>query len=342
MLACSLNALGIDSRRPVPEFHSWLLSKTGAIRCFQAVEIPGDFCEAFGVAVEQTGEFLILVFLGIVGACVGSFLNVVAYRLPRECMSIVRPRSRCTQCSAWISWRDNLPLLSWLLLRGRCRNCRTRISLRYPLVELTTAAWFAGAAWFLGGAQLLRGIPEQGALWLHFAVMTLIFCVLLVLALIDWDYRILPDQLTIGGMIVGPLLAFAAPEVQHGKMLLHVAGNGVWAVRTDAALNGLLGMALGAGVLWLVGWIGSRIWKRDAMGLGDVKMIGAMGAVLGLWVFLALVVASISGALVGVIRMAVRKDHQIPFGPFLALGMLMVMIAGPQILDLWLGLARVE
>ncbi|MSR74648.1 MAG: prepilin peptidase [Planctomycetes bacterium] len=285
---------------------------------------------------------MVLFFLGTMGACVGSFLNVVAWRLPRECMSIVRPRSRCTQCSTWISWWDNLPIISWLILRGRCRKCRTRISCRYFFVELATAVWFAGSTKLLfGDAPLLHSSASQSVVWLHYGVVALIFCVLLVLALIDWDYRILPDQLTIGGMIVGPLLAFAAPDVQHGRMLLHLAGDGAWALRTDAALNGLLGMILGAGVLWLVGVIGTRIWKRDAMGFGDVKMIGAMGAVLGLWVFLALVVASVTGALAGLVRLAIRKDHQIPFGPFLGLGMLVVVVAGPQVLDLWLGLARV-
>lgn len=288
----------------------------------------------------QTGEAVVLIFLGAMGACIGSFLNVVAWRLPRECMSLVRPRSRCPKCATAISWRDNLPVLSWLLLRGRCRHCTARISMRYPLVELATAAWFVTATRFTETALFSVDAGWNPSALLHYAILSTIFCSLLVLTLIDIDHRILPDQLTLGGMVFGPLLAFGAPALQHGRMLLSAHLDGPWGERADAALNGLLGLVAGAGVLWCVGWIGTRIWKRDAMGLGDVKMIGAMGAVLGLWVFLALVIASVTGAVAGLIHLVIRKDHQIPFGPFLALGMLVVMIAGPQVLDLWLGLAR--
>ncbi len=286
-------------------------------------------------------EGVILTFLGLSGACIGSFLNVVVYRLPRECMSIARPRSRCTSCASLIVWYDNIPLVSWILLKGRCRHCKARISPRYILVEALVATWFTLSAlmWFWSGrddAVLAASETE----WIAWSVQALVFSVLLALALIDIDHRILPDELTIGGMVLGPALAFAAPDFQHGRSFVRALLDLDAGPRVLALADGLVGMAAGAGVLWLIGWLGARAFRREAMGFGDVKMIGAMGAMLGMWVFLALVVASFVGAIVGVIGMCLGQGRQIPFGPFLAAGMLVVMFAGPQLLELWLGMAR--
>lgn len=286
-------------------------------------------------------EGYVLTFLGLTGACIGSFLNVVVYRLPRECMSIAHPRSRCTACAELIAWFDNIPLLSWLLLRGRCRHCKARISPRYILVEAITAAWFVlSAVFLLGGGQSADLLDAPGTVWLAWLAQAIIFSVLLALTLIDIDHRILPDELTIGGMVLGPALAFMAPGFQHARSFVRTLVDLDLGPRVLALADGLVGMAAGAGVLWLVGWIGARAFRREAMGFGDVKMMGAMGAVLGMWVFLALVVASFVGAIVGVIGMCLGQGRQIPFGPFLAAGMLVVMFAGPQLLELWLGMAR--
>lgn len=287
------------------------------------------------------GEGVFLTFLGLAGACIGSFMNVVVYRLPRECMFIARPRSRCTACATPIAWYDNIPILSWLLLRARCRHCKTHISARYVSVEIVVAAWFVLSAWHQlcadGADDILAASGER---WITWGVQALIFVCLLALSLIDFDHRILPDELTIGGMVLGPVLAFLAPSFQHGRSFVKGVLGWDLAPNLLAVADGLLGMLAAAGVLWGVGWLGAKAFRREAMGFGDVKMFGAMGAVLGMWVFLALVVASLTGALIGVVSMCLGQGRQIPFGPFLAVGMLVVMFAGPWLLELWLGLAR--
>jgi leader peptidase (prepilin peptidase)/N-methyltransferase len=282
---------------------------------------------------------VVLGALTAMGACVGSFLNVVAYRLPRECMSIVRPRSRCPGCRRPIPWFENLPVLSWILLRGRCSGCRERIPVRYPAVEAATAGLFALVASlaFRDHAWEAGRLPPLQA-WIDFSVGATITSALLALSLIDWDHRILPDELTKPGMVLGPILAFAAPRWQHGRPWLAPFPEGPWAPRLNACVSGAAGLAVAGGVLWLVGAVGARAFKKEAMGQGDVKMMAAMGGVLGLWALLALGVASVLGAVAGIVHRLVTKDRYIPFGPFLALGMWLVMWFGPWIFDGWFSL----
>ncbi len=232
----------------------------------------------------------ILALAGVLGLLVGSFLNVVIHRLPlRE--SIVSPPSRCPSCGARVSPRDNVPVVSWLLLGGKCRSCRAPISVRYPLVELANAV-----LWVL----VLRSAPS----WGDAATGAFLVSSCLALLAIDFDHQILPDWITLPGIAVGLALSFASVR------------------RTP--LEAALGAALGAGGLFLLAFTYERIAGHEGMGLGDVKMLGMIGALLGpTGVLVTLLLGSLSGSFVGVALILTRGGSaktKLPFGVFLALG----------------------
>ncbi|HET8821754.1 MAG TPA: prepilin peptidase [Thermoleophilaceae bacterium] len=237
---------------------------------------------------------------GVVGAVVGSFLNVVIHRLPRG-ESVVKPRSRCPGCGAQIAGYDNVPLVSWLVLRGRCRRCGTRISPRYPGIELLTALAFVAVV-------LVRGFDDDLVLELPFVAA------LIALAGIDYDHKLLPNK------IVYPLAAYgvvATLLVDRSDLVEHLAaGAGAFAFLLAAVL------AYPAG-----------------MGMGDVKLAGAMGLFLGLAVIPALLVAFLSGSLVGLVILAREgasaRKKAIPFGVFLAFGGVVGVLAGPELIDFY-------
>ena len=234
----------------------------------------------------------------IYGGIYGSFLNVVVHRLPRG-QSLVRPRSRCPRCGAAIAWYDNVPVLSWLLLRGRCRSCAAPISTRYPLVEAATAALSAGLAWRWPGA-------------LAWTVLAALACgVLLAVALIDWDTFLIPDELSLGLAVAGVLCAAWNPCF---------AGSD-WRVAVWWSLRGaLIGLALG----WCLAAAGEAAFKREALGGGDVKLLAGVGAWAGgVGAFDCLMIGSLLGSLYAVRLLAAgraRRSDPIPFGPFLAAG----------------------
>jgi leader peptidase (prepilin peptidase)/N-methyltransferase len=249
-----------------------------------------------------------VVYAALVGLIVGSYLNVVIHRLPNE-QSTVTPRSRCPHCGAPIRARDNLPLVSWLLLRGKCRDCGAPISIRYPLVEALTAALFALAIWRFG--------PSVSAV-----VAALFAAMLVALAGIDLEHFLLPDRITLPGIALG--LA-AQPFVVWGSLL--------------SALRGAL---LGAGILLALSGLW-KLWRNvDGMGLGDVKMLAMIGAFLGLaGVLVTLVAASFAGAAVGIVllaRGAIGMQGRLPFGFFLAIGGLVGLFAGEPLTRAYLGL----
>lgn len=300
--------------------------------------------------IASTLEPLVWAWWTLLGACVGSYLNVCVFRLPRRCLSVARPsRSFCPRCQVGIKWYDNLPVVSWLALRGRCRSCRGPIAVRYPLVELATAAIFAWVA-----ARDLLGRLDEPTAWGLLVVHSTFACALLVLALIDLELEVLPDVITVPGVIAGPLLAAAlpallvggAPDVSEGlrwcglRLDAPLAWWGLsgWgagladlgqalAARPGAAralgglAGGLFGATLGAGFLYGVGVTFTRLLGREAMGLGDVKLIAGIGGLLG-WrgVVLTLVVACVTGAAVGTVRRVASGEAYVPFGPFLAAG----------------------
>lgn len=251
-------------------------------------------------------QILLGVYAAVLGLIVGSYLNVVIYRLPRG-ISTVLPRSRCPDCGEPVRPLDNVPVLSFLLLGGRCRACQARISWRYPLIELATAALFV--------ACLLRfGVTFEAP------AAALFSSLMLALAIIDIDHMILPDALTWPGIILGILLQPLLPWARLGE--------GPWGALAGAAAGALLG----GGVLLAVWLIWYLVRREEGMGLGDVKMLAVIGSFLG-WkgVLVALFIAALSGATVGLALMAwggLGAKSKLPFGAFLALGGLTALFAG--------------
>ncbi len=237
----------------------------------------------------------------IFGSLYGSFLNVVIHRLPRE-ESVVSPRSRCPHCGKPICWRDNLPVFSWLLLRGRGRCCRKPISLRYPLIEAATAL-LAGGLWLRWGETPV------------FAVGGVLACgVLLAVALIDWDTFLIPDELSLGLALAGLLFSPFNPYFDAGHF-------GVWWL---APYWSVRGGALGFGLGWAVAAGGEAIFKKEAFGGGDVKLLAGIGVWTGVTgAFDALMLGSLFGSIYGIALLCsgrAKRSDAIPFGPFLAAG----------------------
>ncbi|MFG6446915.1 prepilin peptidase [Roseateles sp. BYS180W] len=295
--------------------------------------------------------------LGLLGLCIGSFLNVVIHRLPRmmerqwlhDCaaqlqddaslqntglspaacaalktqaeqlqtalegqprLGLAMPPSRCPQCQHQLPWYQNIPVLSWLQLRGKCASCRTPIGMRYPLVELLTGALFAALA-------VLMGPKPELLLWCGFVTA------LVALAGIDWDTTLLPDDITLPLLWAGLLAAWAG-----------------WTLPLSEAL---LGAVVGYLSLWTVFWLFKLLTGKEGMGYGDFKLLAALGAWLGWQMILPIVLmASIIGAVVGLVmklRSSLREGRYVPFGPFLAGGGLVVLLAGNQRVLGWLGWA---
>lgn len=238
------------------------------------------------------------------GACVGSFSNVLIHRLPRD-MDVVRGRSHCPTCSRTVAWYDNVPVLSWLVLRGHCRHCGTNISPRYILVELAGAACALVGVWRFGWS--LGGLSASFFL-----------IVLLDIALIDWEHMIIPHTLTIGGAAVGLALSFfTAPALP----------------------TALLGAAVGAGIILAVSW-GYRLFRGVVgMGGGDVMLMGFVGIFLGPWGVLGVL---FGGALLGTVyalaagRGRVAGSAKLPFGTFLAAAAAVVLLFGPDLMTAYL------
>ena len=253
----------------------------------------------------------VLVFL--FGACVGSFLNVCIYRIPLD-QSVVHPRSHCFACDRMIAWYDNVPLLSYLLLRGRCRHCRAPFSPRYFLVELLTAGLFL-LVWFQcgGSCRAVQLDPRIVVYW--FALSGLILG-----TFVDFDHLILPDRVTIGGMISGVFFSILVPSLHGASSPL---AGGLWS---------LAGLGVGFGLLWGVARIGRAVFRQDAMGFGDVKLLGAIGAYFGIRaVFFTILISSLVGSLVGISLILLKNrawQSRIPYGPYLALAAVIWMLWG--------------
>ena len=255
---------------------------------------------------------------GLFGLLIGSFLNVCIYRWPRD-LSVVAPRSRCPACEAPIAWYDNIPVLSWLMLRARCRGCGNRISVRYPMVELLTGACFF---WLCRD-----GLTPPALKFCVFAAM------LIGLVFSDLETLLLPDQLTAGGFLIGFVFSFFVPIPDSLFSLLA----GLFGLETGpgpAALGeSALGGLLPAAVFWFLGWVFEKLRHKEGLGFGDVKMIAMIGAFLGLrGALLSIVLASVTGSLVGLGWIVItRKDaatYQLPFGAFLGAGALLTVLAG--------------
>ncbi len=316
-------------------------------------------------------DLFILSGLFIVGACIGSFLNVCIVRLPKE-ESVVRPRSQCLACHKQILWYDNIPLISYFLLKGRCRFCKKRFSFRYVLVELITAGGFV-LFYFAFGLSLKL---------LAYLIM---LCGFIVATFVDIEHRIIPDEISLGGLVAGLILGFLFPSLhkvdirflEYGRMIMWGLGafcvvvHGIhylmkkdredakfilmiifflvaeWLVGIlagfDNFLNknflsleiGVVGFMIGGGMIYSMGLVGDFIFRKESMGGGDVKLMAMVGAFLG-WekTLLAFFIAPLFGAIVGIIIKIRTKESLIPYGPFLVIGALISLFWSQEILDL--------
>ncbi len=254
------------------------------------------------------------VFVTLLGLVLGSFLNVCIYRLPRD-RSIVRPGSRCPACDRPIRWYENVPVLSWVFLRGRCAGCSARISIRYPFVEL------------LSGAALLALWTAFGPSW-AFVISSFFALALLVLFFTDLDLQLLPNAITLPGFVLGVAFAWVNPFLGEGEL------RRIW--------MSLAGAALGSGLLWAVGAIWLRLRGVEAMGFGDVKMMAMVGAFTGpTGVLFTIFAASVVGAVFGLALIPLRGrslQDAVPFGCFLAPAAMAALLFARQALEAYLGL----
>ena len=259
----------------------------------------------------MTFETQWLLLAGVLGLCVGSFLNVCIYRLPRR-ESLAWPASRCPQCGNPLRWFHNLPLVSWLALGGRCAYCRARISPQYPIVEVVTALAWVLIVWLTPPGWLL--------------VSRLVFgTALVVLFAIDFEHQILPNVITLPGIVIGFVLSLVSPR---------------------GPVDSLLGIVIGGGVLYAIAAGYYALRKEEGMGMGDVKMLAMIGAFLG-WraVLVTLVLASFAGAAIGIALMASRRGtlrYALPFGTFLSLGAFVAMLVGDRFITWYLGLYALQ
>jgi leader peptidase (prepilin peptidase)/N-methyltransferase len=253
-------------------------------------------------------EWLMYTVVGTLGALIGSFLNVCIFRLPRS-ESIVWPGSHCPSCSHPIEFYDNIPLLSYLWLGGRCRACRTGISIRYPLVEATNALGYLTILWYFGPT------------WTS-ALYALLFSALVVVTGTDLTHKMIPNVITLPGIVIGLIGAVTVLPVD-------------W-------MNSVLGLTVGGGLLWLLAWLSPYLFGKEGMGGGDIKLLAMIGAFLG-WkpALLTIMIGSLTGSIIGVSLIAlhiIKRDDYIPFGPFIVLGALLSLFFAQPLLDWYQGL----
>jgi len=252
-------------------------------------------------------EIILIFILGLLGLIVGSFSNVCIYRIPRN-ESIIYPASHCPKCHSNISPKDNIPLLSYILLKGRCRNCKNKISLQYPVVELLSGLTYLIIYWIYG-----------------VSIQTLIYIImssaLIVIAFIDLNQQIVPDVISLPGIVIGFILSFFVSYISF--------------------VDSILGIAVGGGIIFVIGLAGSVIFKKEAMGGGDVKLAAMVGAFLGWkYIIVSLFLGFFLGALAGIFLILSKiksREDVIPFGPFIILGSFITLLWGEKIIAWYLG-----
>jgi leader peptidase (prepilin peptidase) / N-methyltransferase len=259
------------------------------------------------LTLEDVPAWLLIGTAAAFGAVIGSFLNVCIYRLPLD-KSVVWPASACPQCGRLLAWYENIPVVSWIVLRGHCRTCAAPIGIRYPIIEALTAAMFGLAWWHYGPGVLLASRLVFG-------------CVLIVLFAIDLEHQLLPNAITLPGIVVGVVFSFFT---EPGWMA------------------SLIGVLVGGGVLYSVAELYYRVRHEEGLGMGDVKMLAMVGAFLG-WklVLLTLMLASLSGSVIGLVLIVSGRGgmkYALPFGTFLALGAAAAATVGRPLLTWYLSL----
>ena len=245
----------------------------------------------------------------VFGSCLGSFLNVCIYRMPRE-QSIVRPRSRCPHCKHLIQWFDNIPIVSFILLTGKCRHCHRSIAWNYPVVEALTGL-SAVAVFHRFGVSLL------GLIYLAFLAS------LIVASFVDLEFQIIPDEISVGGLVVGLALSVLVPALHGTESRWLSLGHSV------------LGLLVGGGTLYITGMIGDMIFRKESMGGGDIKLLAMAGSILG-WkaVLLTFFIAPLFALIPGLAVLLFRRSHVIPYGPFLSLGLASALFFGDDLIRL--------
>ena len=251
------------------------------------------------------GIDVVLVF--ILGLIVGSFSNVCIYRIPKN-ESIIFPASHCPKCRSKIKPVDNIPLLSFILLKGRCRNCKSKISIQYPIVELIT-----GLIYLI--IYLIYGLNIQTLVYI------ILSSALVIIAFIDLNEQIVPDIISLPGIVIGFILSFFVPYISF--------------------INSALGVVVGGGIILIIGLAGSVIFKKEAMGGGDVKLAAMIGAFLGWrYIIISLFLGFFLGALAGIILILSKiksREDTVPFGPFIVLGSFITLFWGEKIISWYLG-----
>jgi leader peptidase (prepilin peptidase) / N-methyltransferase len=247
----------------------------------------------------------VLALAAVLGLVMGSFLNVCIHRLPRR-ESIVRPRSRCPACGKPLEWFDNIPVIGWIVLGGRCRYCRAPISVRYPIVELASAAAAVAIVWLTPPGPLLVS-------------RLILAAALIVLFFVDLEHRLLPNVVTVSGIVVGFLFSLIAPP---------------------GPIQSLIGIVVGGGILLAIAGAYYVLRRLEGMGMGDVKMLAMIGAFLG-WqsVIVTLILSSFIGSIAGIALLLTRGAglrHALPFGSFLAIAAFVSMLAGDVIVPWYL------
>lgn len=254
---------------------------------------------------------LISIFVFMLGMIFGSFLNVCIHRFPRE-QSIVWPGSMCPACGKSIVWYDNIPVLSFLVLSGRCRSCNGKISSRYWMVEAVTGLTYLWI-WFRFGATAQS------------LVAAILFSLLLVATVVDLEHQIIPDEVSLGGLFCGLFFSALIPSLHHEM---------VW---WRSLIQSFLGLLVGGGVIYITGTLGNWAFKKDSMGGGDIKLLAMIGSFLG-WqkVLLVFFFAPVLALPFGLFLKFVRKKEVIPFGPFLSLAGWLVFLFGEQFIAWYL------
>ena len=284
--------------------------------------------------------FILACFSFALGSAIASFLNVVIWRVPRG-ESIVSPPSHCPKCGAPIRWYQNVPVFAYLALRGRCASCREPISPRYVLVETLGGLLFLAAYWkffapFLVGrvapAELVLPAVNLFVCWIWISLM-------IVGSMIDFDHQLLPDFVTVGGMVLG-LVANGFTCLVYWPLIAARTGL-LW---REFLLESVGGLVLGFGLMWLIRYLGSKVFRREAMGLGDVFLMGAVGALFGpSAVLVTLILSSVLGSVAGLAMILLAKARlggfvAIPYGPYICLGCLGWMFFGRELLNAYLHL----
>lgn len=253
----------------------------------------------------QYGIEISIIF--ILGLIIGSFSNVCIYRIPKN-ESIIFPASHCPNCHTPIKAIDNIPILSYLILKGKCRKCGEKISIRYPIVEFLT-----GAIYLL--IFLVYGRSYQTLIY------ALLSSALIIISFIDLDEQIIPDEISLPGIIIGFVLSFIVPYISY--------------------LNSILGIIVGGGIIFLIALAGLAIFKKEAMGGGDVKLAAMIGAFIGWkYIIISLFIGFFIGAIAGILLILLKiknRDDLVPFGPFIVLGSLITILWGENILTWYLG-----